>query len=153
VFCPVLYPKWTKCRPCTRIPVWGRNTAKIYGVNTVDGRNYYGRQFASLRARRYGCFTRITVPYKPYCTVTVRSPRNTSKNTSPNIFPRAVQIGHIFDQNQWHFNIYMYLSRVDDSIQMHHDKCTLLCIVESLLLDLAVSVFDPSLVLDVENLV
>jgi hypothetical protein len=31
------------------MPVWGRNTAKIYGVNTVDGRKYYGRQFASLR--------------------------------------------------------------------------------------------------------
>ena len=56
------------------LPYDGRNTAKIYGVNTVDGRNIYGRQFASLKARRYGCFTRTTVPYKPYCTVTVRSP-------------------------------------------------------------------------------
>jgi hypothetical protein len=26
--------------------------------------------------------------------------RNTSKNAPPKFFPRAVQIGHIFDQNQ-----------------------------------------------------
>ena len=47
---------------------------KIYFVNTVDGRNIYGRQFVNLKSGRYGCFTRTTVPYKPYCTVTVHSP-------------------------------------------------------------------------------
>ena len=49
----------------------GRNTAKIYGINTVDG-----RQLTSLRARQYRCFTHTTIPYKPYCTVTVRSPNH-----------------------------------------------------------------------------
>ena len=44
---------------------------KIYCVNTVDGHNIYGRQFVNLKSGRYGCFTRTTVPYKPYCTVTV----------------------------------------------------------------------------------
>ena len=40
----------------------------------VDGRKYYGHQFVNLKCGRYGCFTRTTVPSKPYCTVTVRSP-------------------------------------------------------------------------------
>ena len=37
--------------------------AKTYGVNTVDGRNIYGHQIASLRAQRYG-----VLPVQPYCT-------------------------------------------------------------------------------------
>jgi hypothetical protein len=38
--------------------------AKIYDLNTIDRHNYYGCQFASLRAQRYRCFTHTTTPYK-----------------------------------------------------------------------------------------
>jgi hypothetical protein len=125
---------------------------------------------------------------------------NTSKNTYPKSFPRAVQIGHFFDRNQWHFK---YLVWVDDGIQVHHGtsgncamalllahcprcgfarqwnpvsvhkspgtidelpddinrawvkcgNCCLLRIFKCLFLNLAVSVLDPTPVLEIKILV